>query len=205
MMTGWKPIPQSKREGPVVLEGIFRRRKLPHWDVDDGTYFVTACLEGSIPARGLRDLRRYRAELDCRAKPEKLSADEWELEKHKLIFARFDKIIDHAPTVRHLANGRVADEIRKSIYYFAEMRYDLLAYVVMPSHFHWVFHPRREWYEQACGAGFQPVGPADAGGEDRLEAYPTEAYPTEAYPRLYFTGTSRNSIGAPQHPHFVFS
>jgi len=68
-----------------------------------------------------------------------------------------------------LADSRLADEVRKSLYYFAESRYDLLAYVVMPSHFHWVFHPRREWYEAVCGVGFQPAASAD-----RLEAYPTK-------------------------------
>jgi hypothetical protein len=46
-----------------MLDGLFRRRRLPHWDVDDGTYFVTACLHGSIPAQGLVELYRYREEL----------------------------------------------------------------------------------------------------------------------------------------------
>jgi type I restriction enzyme R subunit len=29
--------------------------------------------------------------------------------------------------------------------FFAEERYDLLAYVVMPSHIHWLFQPREQW------------------------------------------------------------
>jgi len=62
-----------------MLEGIFRRRRLPHWDVDDGTYFVTACLKGSLPTRGLAELERYRQHLESLAKPEDLSEADWEL------------------------------------------------------------------------------------------------------------------------------
>ena len=48
---------------------IIRRRNLPHWDVPTAAYFVTVCLEGSIPARGLLDIQSYRAELEQRPRP----------------------------------------------------------------------------------------------------------------------------------------
>ena len=32
--------------------------------------------------------------------------------------------------------------------FFADQRYDLLAFVVMPSHYHWVFQPRLSWFEK---------------------------------------------------------
>jgi putative transposase len=31
------------------------------------------------------------------------------------------------------------------MFYFAAVRYDLIAFVVMPSHIHWLFQPRPEW------------------------------------------------------------
>ena len=40
-----------------------RWRHLPHWDVAGATYFVTSCLEGSIPAEGLLDIDRFRSGL----------------------------------------------------------------------------------------------------------------------------------------------
>lgn len=129
------------------MEGLFRRRRLPHWDVADGTYFVTACLHGSIPAQGLLDLYRYRDELSTRPKPSEIEEEEWELRRHKMIFARLDDWIDDRPAVRWLENPDAAQVVRDSILHFAGVRYDLLAYVVMPSHFHWVFHPRPEWCE----------------------------------------------------------
>lgn len=130
-----------------MQEGLFRRRRLPHWDVEDGTYFVTACLEGSLSTQGLDDLYRYRNELEARAKPAAFSNDDWELHKHKLMFARFDDIMDEQPLVKHLQNPDAANTLRDALFHFAGDRYDLIAYVVMPSHFHWVFHPRRQWVE----------------------------------------------------------
>jgi putative transposase len=128
-----------------MTEGLFRRRHLPHWDVENGAYFVTTCLDGNIPAKGLVGLYRYREELEARDKPIDLSNEEWETRKHKLIFSRFDKLIDLQPAVKHLENQAAATIVRDALYHFAGDRYDLLAYVVMPSHFHWLFHPQAAW------------------------------------------------------------
>src|SRR5262245_47647751 len=130
-------------------EEVFRRRHLPHWDVPGATYFVTACLSGSIPARGLLDRLRYCKELEARPRPANVAEDEWELRLAKLEFAQIDRWLDDEPTVRHLEQEDVAAEVRNAIYHFAGDRYDLLAYVVMPSHVHWVFRPRDEWVASA--------------------------------------------------------
>jgi type I restriction enzyme R subunit len=134
-----------------MLDGIFRRRRLPHWDVEDATYFVTTCLAGSIPAQGLLRLQAFRDELELRPQPVNLSAEEWEINKHKLVFAQFDNLIDSEPALTHLANPEAAAIVASSLLHFAGERYDVLALVVMPSHFHWVFHPRTELVE-ACVA-----------------------------------------------------
>ena len=83
-----------------MSEGIFRRRRLPHWDVEDATYFVTSCLEGSIPALGLARLKKLRADLDRRPRLPGLSIEQWEIHKHNRLFAEFDKIIDNQPVAR---------------------------------------------------------------------------------------------------------
>lgn len=125
-----------------MMDGLFRRRRLPHWDVEDGIYFVTACLADSLPSQGFEKLRRYRKELDSRRKPTTINELDWETRKHKLLFARFDQMLDTEAMVQFLDDPRAAEEVRKSLYFFAGKRYDLIAYVVMPSHFHWVFKPR---------------------------------------------------------------
>jgi putative transposase len=126
----------------------FRRRRLPHWDLPGATYFVTCCLAGSIPARGLLRIGDYRIELSARPRPHGMSERDWIVHKAKLLFALVDGIIDREPAVRLLKDPRLASIVRDSIYYFAGERYDVHAYVVMPSHLHWVFRPRETWADE---------------------------------------------------------
>jgi type I restriction enzyme R subunit len=114
-------------------------------DRPGATYFITACLDGSIPAEGLLDVTRYRTSLAQRRKPEDLSDDKWRSLCWKWMFARQDQWLDQSLAVRSLADPIAARILVDSFYYYAGERYDLLAYVVMPSHFHWVFTPRADW------------------------------------------------------------
>ena len=127
------------------MDGLFRRRRLPHWDVEDATYFVTACLHGSIPAQGWIRLRKFREQLDRQPQPPDLTEEEWEIRKNKQAFAEYDKVLDHESHIRHFDNHDACTEMEKTLRFFAGDRYELFAFVVMPSHFHWVFHPRAEW------------------------------------------------------------
>jgi len=124
---------------------MIRRRRLPHWDVPTAAYFVTVCLDGSIPARGLLDLQNYRAELDRRPRPKDQNQQEWAVTRWKMGFARMDLWLDQAEAARFLEDGRLAQIVVDALLFFAGERYDLLGYVVMPSHFHWVFQPLERW------------------------------------------------------------
>lgn len=126
-------------------KGIIRRRHLPHWDVEGAPYFITACLEGSIPAAGMKRIQEYRAELDMRPRPKKFSASDWEHHKEKLLFVFVDELLDHHSPVKHLADDRQAEIIQNAFLHFANERYSLLAFVVMPSHHHWLFLPNESW------------------------------------------------------------
>jgi len=129
----------------MEVVSLIRRRHLRHWDVPGGIYFVTSCLEGSIPATGRLDVARYRTELEARDRPAELSDEEWEAQCWKLEFARLDRWLDVEPAVRWLERPDLAAAVVNSLMHFAGERYDVIAYVVMPSHFHWLFRPRPEW------------------------------------------------------------
>jgi putative transposase len=131
----------------------FRRRRLPHWDVPDAAYFLTTCLEGSIPAQGLLDLECYRRSTQRRPQPEGYNEREWQRRLWKLQFARMDNWLDRQPAVHHLADPRLARLVVDAMYFFAGQRYDLLAFVVMPSHIHWVFQPLAAWVESLSDCG----------------------------------------------------
>src|SRR5207249_784295 len=101
-----------------------RRRNLPHWDVPHAAFFVTSCLEGSIPAQGLLDIDRYRAELWRRPRPAAKSDSDWAADCWKRLFARRETWLDDQPAVRHLSDPRLAKVVMDALYFFAGQRYD---------------------------------------------------------------------------------
>ena len=107
----------------------FRRRRLPHWDTDNATYFVTSCLVGSVPARGLLPSRLARR------------AEQRSAESAGQRFAAWDAMMDTRPSVTWLGNAAMAEIVQESLLFGHQSRYTLMAYVVMPSHIHWVFSP----------------------------------------------------------------
>jgi type I restriction enzyme R subunit len=129
----------------MLPDEVVRRRDLPHWDVPGATYFVTTCLEGSIPAQGLLALARERRKLAARKAPPGTSAAEWKRTGWKREFACVERWLDLEPASRHLSDPELARIVMDRLLFFAGQRYDVMAFVVMPSHFHWVFTPREEW------------------------------------------------------------
>ena len=101
-----------------MLDGLVRRRRLPHLDVEGATYFVTACLEGSLSAQGLLDVAAYRDELQARPRPAELSELDWEMQRDKLVFARRDYYLDHEPGSRWLERDDLASQVTSSLRHF---------------------------------------------------------------------------------------
>jgi hypothetical protein len=126
---------------------VFRRRRLPHWDVPGAIYFVTACLQGSIPAQGLLDIQTFREQMQKRPIPEGLSREEWKRRQGKLVLAHADSWLDQGMAVSHLRDPKLAEQVVQAVVHFAGQRYDLFSFAVMPSHFHWVFQPREDWIQ----------------------------------------------------------
>ena len=129
------------------MQERFTRRRLPHWEQPGATYFITTCLLGSIPAEGLLEIERVRRRLRQQPRPADVACGDWRARQWKRLFAGTDKWLDCKPAVRHLADGRLAAEVVASVKHFDGQRYDLIAWVVMPSHLHWVFRPRDEWVQ----------------------------------------------------------
>jgi REP element-mobilizing transposase RayT len=122
------------------VDGLFRRRNLPHLDVPGGIYFVTFCLAGSLPASGALGIAtRWR---DCALHPPAgQSPQRWRAICSAAAFAATDRLLDCSPAVRWLADDRLAGIVQESLLYRHGTLYDLMAYVVMPSHCHAVVRP----------------------------------------------------------------
>ena len=95
------------------MQGLFRRRHLPHLDVPGGTYFVTFCLAGSLPASGaLAAAGRNRRRLaPTQTDP---PSHDWPGRAGNA-FVDLDRLLDEAPMVRWLEDSRLADLVRRTL------------------------------------------------------------------------------------------
>ena len=132
-----------------MTEMVFRRRRLPHQDVEGHPIFITGCLDGSLSANGFSRIEKYREQLDTRPEPDEITLQQWEERKQKLLFAFVDNLLDHESAVRHLEDDAQAEIVQNAFLHFANERYKLLAFVVMPSHHHWLFLPDESWAIEA--------------------------------------------------------
>jgi REP element-mobilizing transposase RayT len=123
------------------MNSLFRRRRLPHLDVAGGTYFVTAALAGSAPAQGQARRRAgaaRAASLPQAATPRtRVALPTWIKGRHE----EWERTLDLRPTVKWLARADLAHLVVEAILHGNGSQYQLLAYVVMPSHMHIVFQP----------------------------------------------------------------
>ena len=107
--------------------------RLPHWEVEDGRYFITIHLTGAIPIAGRKRLRSIADQL---RKLQRRNDPEW-LRLQRLIFAEMELWLDSAPSNSHLRRPEIAEMIVEAI----EERcrrgdWKMLEYVVMPTHLH---------------------------------------------------------------------
>jgi type I restriction enzyme R subunit len=124
----------------------FRRRNLPHWDIQGATYFVTCCLAGSIPAIG-----RLAIKAETRnSPPDRYGADPRARRSPSTNFASWEQLLDTAVGTRWMEERIVASEVQRAMLHFAGTRYDVIAYVVMPNHVHWIFRPLASWRDRCA-------------------------------------------------------
>jgi len=116
------------------------RGRLPHWEKDEGIYFVTFRLADSLPRRVLDELEceRKQAEQALDGMDRELSLQE----KRKLdwLFSeKVDKYLDQNFGECLLRDPRAADIVASALKHFDDKRYQLYAWSVMPNHGHVVF------------------------------------------------------------------
>ncbi len=144
---------------------LFRRRRLPHQDVEGHPIFITACLNGSLTAAGLSRIENFRDELELRPIPTNMQRADWEHHKQKLLFAFVDRILDCESSVKYLESDAQAEIVHNAFLHFANDRYKLYAFVVMPSHHHWLFLPDEAWAVNAVkkfrGVDGKPKSPRE--------------------------------------------
>jgi len=134
----------------------FYRRKLPHWEVINGRYFVTMTLEGAVPDHVARYIRRMREKLDHMNPSDRVR-------NRRRIFRLMEAWLHRKPRIDYLTRSEIASMVMEAIR-FRQKRGDwnVEEYALMPNHGHLFVTPRhgeltrvlhgfRQWTgHQAC-------------------------------------------------------
>lgn len=115
------------------------RRRLPHREQPGCTYFVTWRLGDSVP---LEVLRQWKAErevfLHTHPKP-------WDADTQRTYDQQFERRLERWADEGHgacwLARQECREVMVKALQHFADQRYDLDCFVVMPNHLHVLVRP----------------------------------------------------------------
>jgi REP element-mobilizing transposase RayT len=129
--------------GPPAVAGAARPRwgsvtirdrgRLPHWEVEGGTYFITFRLFASLPKRALAEIGAEQQRLQKQTK--RLTQAE-HLKLQRAAFAKLEAYLDAGTGACVLRDARVAATIVENLKHFEAERYRLFAWCVMPNHVH---------------------------------------------------------------------
>jgi DNA polymerase-3 subunit alpha len=135
---GWKSAPLPFVPFDKSRPASITSRRLPHWQQDGATYFVTFRLADSLPQAIYGNWKREREALvrQVSSLPDS--------EKEKLTDELREKMeaqLDQSYGECWLRNSKVAAIVESALRHFDGERYLLGSYVVMPNHVHALVHP----------------------------------------------------------------
>ncbi|HEY4639709.1 MAG TPA: transposase [Thermoanaerobaculia bacterium] len=122
---------------------IRKRVRHPHWDIENGSYFITFNLFDAFPVEEqirIENERKAHIALIERERGRMTPAEVVALKR--VIRSETEKVLDHGAGSCFLRDPRIADVVANAITFFDELRYLLFAWTVMPNHVHMVLKLR---------------------------------------------------------------
>jgi REP element-mobilizing transposase RayT len=117
-------------------------RRLPHWEVEEGRYFVTLHLAGAVPAVGRARIREISQGL--MRVPRSAEDERRRIQRH--IFLEMERWLDRATHLAHLRESSVANMVAEAIdFRNRNGTWRMFEFVIMPNHLHLFF--------ELCGIG----------------------------------------------------
>lgn len=116
-------------------------RYLPHYQPAGVAFFITGRLYGSLPQEALERLKEEKEAGYAQIKREcEAATRKEEIRKlHKRHFAKWDQHLDsNSAEPQWLKKPEIASIVVESIHRWDKKSYDLVAYTIMPNHFHLV-------------------------------------------------------------------
>lgn len=127
-------VKEEKREAgrdacaPTAVRGWHDRGYLPHYDGGEINQFITVHLGDALPKPVID---RWKLELE----------NETDEEKKKQLYWRSEKYIDQGYGKCYLRLEQVAIIVREAFKHYDGVKYILIAWVIMPNHFHILLRP----------------------------------------------------------------
>jgi REP element-mobilizing transposase RayT len=123
-----------RHRGEVTIRD---RGRLPHWEKDGATYFITFRLADSLPKSVLERIESERHAIVTTANQLRraLSADERRKIQH-LSTPVIEQFLDSGAGACHLRNPVIAEDVASTLRHFDHSRYRLFAWCIMPNHVH---------------------------------------------------------------------
>jgi REP element-mobilizing transposase RayT len=141
------PKPESSAGVSAAVSGASRPRfgevtirdrgRLPHWEKDGATYFITFRLADSLPKSVLDRIECERRAIVTTANQlhRDLSTDE-RRKIQRLSTPIIERFLDHGAGACHLRKPVIAEAMANTLRHFDQRRYRLFAWCVMPNHVH---------------------------------------------------------------------
>ena len=122
------------RFGEVTIRD---RGRLPHWEKDSATYFITFRLADSLPNSVLDQIESERQAIVKTANQldRDLTPDE-RRKVQRLSTPVIERFLDSGAGSCHLQIPAIAEEVAQALRHFDEKRYRLFAWCIMPNHVH---------------------------------------------------------------------
>jgi putative transposase len=112
----------------------FWQGRLPHWEVEDGRYFVTIHLAGAIPKSAAEQIRIMSKELTRKSS---VAAADSDLMLTRTIFREMEKWLDSSQDNLLLSETEIANMVLEAIQHRAETQQWIVhQFVIMPNHAH---------------------------------------------------------------------
>jgi REP element-mobilizing transposase RayT len=131
------------RFGEVTIRD---RGRLPHWEKESGTYFITFRLADPLPKSVLEKIAGEREDILRTAAHLKrdLFADE-RTKVRRLSTKVIEEYLDRGAGTCRLRDSALADEVAHALCHFDGQRYRLFAWCIMPNHVHVVVRILPSW------------------------------------------------------------
>jgi menaquinone-specific isochorismate synthase len=122
------------RFGEVIIHD---RGRLPHWDKEGATYFITFRLADSLPSNVLDRIESERNSIVLTARQLERDLSPSERNRIEQLSTKIvEPYLDEGRGACHLRNPAVAEVVADALRYFDDRRYRLFAWCVMPNHVH---------------------------------------------------------------------